>query len=240
MKPEALKLLKDVVRDLEDIANAESYCNPQETARQALKDIRAAIFMETPQPSMKFNIYDFADDDNGSRPIMGCVHHQDGFKVACDCHVLVAVKTDYSEDLEGKSIDKHGEVCDRKYPNWKALFNDHQKEAEGYKIDFAMLAGWMKEYAAEKKMHGKWGARKAYVKVGDAFFPLPNLAGFAKFMKAVGCDTLHVEDGRHAAACFAEDGSMGLIMPALYYCNEVTLAELWEKKDDRVIMWEAA
>ena len=242
MKQEALKELKEAVAILDymrtDLTNAD------EDIENALKHLRAALFMETPAPSMKFNIYDFTDDDGGTRPVMGCVHHQDGFKVACDAHVLVAVKSDYPDDLEGKNIDRKGEEYkDSKYPKWEALFSPKQNEAEGYRIDLDKLSIWMKEYATEKKMHGKYGARRAYVKVGPAFFALEQMAKLSKFMKAQGIDTLHIEDCRHAAACFAEDGSKGLIMPRIATSidyHDKYLADLWESKSDKVMMWEAA
>ena len=221
MKPEALKLLQNVVANLSYIVNEDGYGSKsieedRLQALQALKDIKAAIFMETPASSMKFNLYDFTDDQDGIRPIMGCVHHEDGFKVATDSHVLVAVKDAYPEELEGKNINSRGEEETRQthYPKWKDVFIDSQKEAEGYHIDFDKIVVWMKELAAEKKMKGKYGARPHFVKVGPAFFKLELLARFAKFMKAEGIDTLRIEDSRRAAACFADNGSKGLIMPS--------------------------
>lgn len=242
MKQEALKELKEAVAILDYMRT--DLTNAGEDIENALKHLRAALFMETPAPSMKFNIYDFTDDDGGIRPVMGCVHHQDGFKVACDSHVLVAVKSDYPDDLEGKNIDRKGEEYkDSKYPKWEALFSPKQNEAEGYRINFDNLNTWMKEFATEKKMHGKYGARRAYVKVGPAFFALGQMAKLSKFMKAQGIDTLHIEDCRHAAACFAEDGSKGLIMPCIATSidyHDKYLADLWESKSDKVMMWEAA
>ena len=239
MKPEALKELQEAVAILtyakDDITNLG------EDIENTLKHIRAAIFMETPSQSMKFNIYDFTDDDNGTRPIMGCVHHQEGFKVASDSHLLIAVKDSYPEELEGKSIDKKGETSEYKYPNWKALFSDRQKEAREYSIDFGKLTNFNKEYATERKMKGKRGIRPAYVKIGPAFFKLELLTLLSKFMKDRGVDTLHIEDSRKAAACFAADGSMGLIMPTIATAyNYHDLRECWDKKSSEVIFYEVA
>ena len=214
MKPEALKLLQEAAEKIGWI-NDDCFCKTVEDARfyteQALKDIRAAIFMETPASSMKFNIYDFTSDDP-TRPAMCCVHHEEGYKVASDARLLIAVKDDYPEDLEGKNIDKRGEEEAAKYPQWQKVFPNDQGALD-YRIDFDKLSDWMKEYNAEKKMMGKRGARKAFVKVGPAFFNLELLARFAKFMKAEGVDILRVKESRRAAACYAEDGSKGLIMP---------------------------
>ena len=225
MKTESLKELQEAVAILsymkDDLTHAD------EDIENALKHIRTALFMETPAASMKFNIYDFTDDDGGYRPAMGCVHHEDGFKVASNSHVLIAVKDSYPEELEGKNIDSKGEICESNYPKWKMIFSDRQKEAEGYRIDFGKLTEWGKEHAAERKMKGKWGARPAFVKVGPAFFKLELLTLFAKFMKDRGCDTLRIEDNRRAAACFTGDGSQGLIMPALVRSEAENDAMIW-------------
>lgn len=236
MKIESLNELQEAVRTLDFTASnlcADNLDDTKTDIRAALEHIRVALFMETPSPSMKFNIYDFTDDDGGIRPVMGCVHHEEGYKVASDSHLLIAVKDDYPEDLEGKNIDKKGAECDDKYPKWKLVFPNREKQkATQYRIDFDKIAGWVKEHNTEKKMKGKWGARKGFVKVGPAFFKLELLARFAKFMKAEGTDILHVEDQRRAAACYAEDGSKGLIMPVMPIDD-------WEESETAMV-WVAA
>ena len=232
MKPEALKELQEAVAVLS--YTRDDLTNAVEDIDNAIKHLRTAIFMETPAPSMKFNIYDFTCDDDGIRPQMGCVHHEDGFKVASDSRLLIAVKDAYPEDLEGKNINKKGEEYDGKYPKWKMVFpsEEQQSRAQDYRLDFDKLAGWKKEHNAEKKMKGKWGVRKAFVKVGPAFFNLELLTRFAKFMKAEGTDTLRIIDSRRAAACYAENGSKGLIMPV--FVDEKTI------DPELTIIWEAA
>lgn len=235
MKPEALKLLQDAVVKLDWInKDAETIEAVKCYAEEALKNIRAALFMETPSPSMKFNIYDFTNDDGGIRPQMGCVHHEDGFKVASDCHLLIAVKDAYPEDLEGKNINRKGEEYEGNYPKWKMVFPSEKQDAEAqdYRIDFDQIAGWVKENKAERKMLGKWGARTAFVKVGPAFFKLELFARFVKFMKAEGTDILRIIDSRRAAACYAENGSKGLMMPA--FVDETKI------DPDRQVIWQAA
>jgi len=246
MKSESLKLLRDVVWDLELIIKGDivtTFADAQDTAKNALDSLRAAVFMETPNPSSKINLYDIADDDNGSRPMMGCVHYENGYAVASDTHILVCLKQDYANDLEGRSINKRGEDEEGRYPNFMSLYNTKLKEAEEYKIDFDQLRNWMKEYNAERKIHGKEGARKSFVKIGDAFYYLPLLYKFVNVMRSVGTDVLHVEENRRPAGYFTEDGGWGVIMPSVRTSidyRDISLAELWEKKDDRVMIWEAA
>lgn len=246
MKSESLKLLQSAVRDLEAIVTGDFVTgikDAQETAKNALESLRAAVFMETPDPSSKINLYDITDDDNGTRPIMGCIHYEHGFAVASDTHILVCLKQDYASDLEGRNINKRGEDEEGRYPNFMSLYNERLKEAEEYKIDFVQLRNWMKEYNAERKIHGKKGARKSFVKIGDAFYYLPLLYKFVNVMRSVGTDVLHVEENRRPAGYFTEDGGWGVIMPSVQTSidyRDISLAELWEKKDDRVMIWEAA
>lgn len=241
MKPEALKELQEAVAILNYTRDDLSHAG--EDIENAIKHLRAALFMETPAPSLKMNLYDIADDDNGMRPVMGCVHHEDGFKVASDSCVLVAIKTNYDEAMEGKSIDAKGNESDYKYPKWKMVFPDKLEEADGYSIDFTKLTDWRREVGAEKKLKGKWGARRAYVKVGDAFFGFDKFVKMAKFMKAVDCNILHVKDYRHAAGCFSQDGSKGLIMPCVVTSvgySDYSLSKLFNEHSDKVIFFEAA
>ena len=232
MKPEALKELQEAVSILNYTKTDLTHAG--EDIENAIKHLRAALFMETPAPSMKFNIYDFTYDDEKSRPQMCCVHHEDGYKVASDSHLLVAVKDDYPEDLEGKNIDKKGGEYEGNYPKWKLVFPSEKQDADAqdYRIDFDKLTGWKREHNAEKKTLGKYGARRALVKVGPAYFDLELLVRFAKFMKAEGADTLRIIDSRRAAACYAENGSKGLIMPT--FVDEKNI------DPERQIIWEAA
>lgn len=241
MKQEALKELQEAVAILS--YTRDDLTHAGEDIENAIKHLRTALFMETPTPSLKMDLYDIADDNNGIRPIMGCVHHEDGYKVASDSCVLVAVKSDYDESLEGKSIDAKGNESDYKYPKWKMVFPDKLEEADGYSIDFAKLTNWRREVAAEKKLRGKYGARRAYIKVGDAFFGFDKFVKMAKFMKAVGCNILHVKDYRHAAGCFSQDGSKGLIMPCVATSvdyRDCYLSALFNQHSDKVIFFEAA
>ena len=238
MKRDSLTELQEASRILNYTVTDMS--NAKEDIENALKHLRAALFMETPAPSGKFDLYEIANDDNGTRPILGCVHHQDGFKTASDGKVLVSLKADYAEDMEGKNIDKKGEALDLNFPRYQALFTDKQKKAKGWHIDFDKVAAWKKELNTEKKMKGKRSARRAIVKVGNAYFDLECLFKFAKFMKEAGTDTLRIEDSRRAAASFSEDGSRGLIMPMAFVSvdyKDENLDALWETKDTRVMMW---
>ena len=244
MKPDSLKELQEAVAVLtyvKDNTVATNVEDAKEDIGRALNHLRSAIFMETPSGSTKFNLFDVADDDNGTRPVMGCVHHEGGYKVASDQKVLCAVKSDYPEDLEGKNIDRKGVVNDDRYPKWQLVF-PKTKEGDGYEIDFEKVSQWRKEYATEKKINGKWGARKAYVKVGPAFFKLDLFAKMANFMKSQDTNVLYVGSSNRGATCYAENGSKGIIMPvrfAVIENRDCDIAECWERKDDRVMIWSA-
>lgn len=252
MKPIALNELQEAVRNLTFTAgnlNPDNIEEVREDIRRAVSNINAAIFAETPNTSKKFDLYKFTYKDENVRPIMCGVHHQEGFKVASDCHVLVAVKEPYAEDLEGQTLDKTGNPIQGKYPRWQELFPKKEKGVP-YKIDTEKVYELLRAVKAEKKAAGKWGkSRRGYVKVGDTFFAVEKMALLCTFMDAVGSNEITIYDPRRAAAVYAPDGSEGLIMPVRFldyyegdnaYETEKQCEDVWEKHKDGALWYVAA
>lgn len=253
MKQLALNQLQEAIRilnyTLSDI-NPNTVENAKEDIKHAIEQINGAIYSETPSTSRKFDLYKIAANDE-LRPALCGVFHNDGFKVSCDSHVLVAVKDTYDESLEGHILDKTGKDIIAKYPRWKDLI---QKKEEGdgvFTIDTSKIYELVKAHKVEKKAAGKYGPyRLAYVKVGDAYFPVERMAKLALFMDAYGTTEIHIKDRRRAAACYAPDGSVAIIMPVLYsssyrtkdgqYHGESILPDVWEQKRDDMLWYEVA
>lgn len=91
----------------------------------------------------KFNIYNFVSDDD-FRPAMGGVFHDGGYKVACDSIILVAVRSDYPEELEHHVLDKDGKDILTAYPKWRACLPDGV-DYKPYSIDPAQFEAFIKE-----------------------------------------------------------------------------------------------
>lgn len=252
MKPIALKQLQEAIQTLSfTLANAgkDNTEDTKEDIRKALEFINAAIFTETPNTSRKFDLYKIVADDP-VRPVMCGVLHQDGYKVASDTHVLVAVKEQYGEDLEGHVIDKTGHDIVGKYPKWQELF-PKKEEGEGvYRVDTAAVFDFMKTVKVEEKAVGKHGiARRGYVKVGETFFRIDVFFKLCTFMDAYGATEIHTMGARRAAYVYAPDGSKALIMPSLYavyhdeggrYHDGKTCADVLETAPTRALWLELA
>lgn len=249
MKQTALKELQEAIRILNYTAGdicPTTIENAKEDIRQALERINAAIFAETPSTSTKFDIYKIAAVDP-MRPIMEGVNHRAGFKVASDCKVLVAVKDSYDEALEGHTLDKTGRDIIGKYPAWSSLFPS--VEGQHFTIETGKVYELLKAEKAEKKAAGKSPAyRRAYVKIGEAFFPVASLAKLCTFMDAYGANDIQIYGPRHAAVVQTPDGSKALIMPqytAKYiddsgYLNDNELVrDVFDNKRDKCLWYEA-
>lgn len=240
---ESIKILNYTISDI----NANTVENAKEDIKNALLCINAAIYSETPSTGRKFDLYKIVSND-ASRPVMGGVFHNNGFKVASDCRVLVAVKETYDEALEGHILDKTGKDITGKYPKWQDLF-PKKEDGEVYQIDTEKVYDLLKAVKAERKAAGKWGNyRRGYVKVGEAFFDVEIFAKLATFMDAYGCKEICVQGSRYAALCDAPDGSKAIIMPVVFakhademgYQTETACSALLEENKDLALWYIAA
>ena len=176
----------------------------------------------------RFNIYNFTGD---FRPVLSGVYHDSGYKVASDAIILVAVKSDYQEELEHHIITKDGKDIPAKYPLWKTCLPDG-KDYKPYRIDPAKFEAFLKERrAAWKASEGKgtkWGQYQWNVKVGTAYMRAHKFETFLSGMKEIGATEIFVMDKRHTVYAKTDKG-WALIFPVLYEETEndpniVTLA----------------
>lgn len=212
MKPDSLKELQGAVAALSIMNDL----NPEEAENvrlAAIDRIKAAIFMETPQSRGKFNLYDYCYDEMDTRPALCGVFHDEGWRVATDSHVLVAVKDDYDEALEHKIIGKDGREVMAKYPKWKSVIPTDLNGYDGHAIDTAQVYDLVRKVKAENKLAGKYGEKaRGVVKVGKFFFKDDKLAQACRFMDHYGITELRTYE-RGAAKAVAPDGSLCIVMP---------------------------
>jgi hypothetical protein len=163
----------------------------------------------------RFNIYNFTSD---YRPVLAGVFHDGGYKVASDSVVLVAVKSEYQEELEHHIIDKDGKEVIGKYPIWRQVL-PYGPDYKPYRIDTAQFEDFLKERrAAWKASEGKgtkWGQYKWTVKVGPAYFRAHKFETFLSGMKEICATEILVMDKRHTAYAKTDKGWV-LIFPVLY------------------------
>lgn len=156
------------------------------TDDQRIKDkVLQILRIEQSQAKGKFDYYKFVSKDE-IRPVMTGVYHDNGFKVASDYHILVAIKEGYSNELEGKSLCKNGEFADGRYPNWRSvtpqLSELGARKKQVVEIDFAKWDEVFSVYKAEKKL----GEQKQHVKVGESYYKVELFALVVAAMKRIG------------------------------------------------------
>ena len=74
--------------------------------------------------------------NDGLRPVFNGLFHDRGNIVSTDGHVLVSIKSDYDNDLEGKIIGKDGKEIEGRFPSWERVIPLETKEID---VDAEML-----------------------------------------------------------------------------------------------------
>lgn len=165
----------------------------------------------------RFNIYNFTSNDD-FRPAMNGVFHDGGYKVASDAVVLVAVRSDYPEELEHHTIGKDGKDIIGKYPRWRDAIPS-RPDYKSYRIDTSRFEEFLKERrAAWKASYGKgtkWGQYQWNVQVGPACFRAHKFETFLSGMKEIGATEIFVMDKRRTAYAKTDKGWV-LIFPVLH------------------------
>ena len=205
------------------------------TEDQKIKDkVLQILRIEQSQAKGKFDYYKFVSKDE-LRPVLTGVYHDNGFKVATDAFILVAVKDEYDEsELAGKVLRKDGTILKTdgvytKYPNWRVVIPDlttsaREKKTETVKINFTKWDEIMATWKAEKKV----GEEKRAVKVGNAYYSVEKFnllvlalkkLGVSEFINtwtvrgvAKGAEIVE-KDNPGPGFVRTSDGSVALLMP---------------------------
>lgn len=210
MKPESIKEMQDAIAVL--TYTATDLSNAKEDIKAVIEKLNAIMFMETPNVKGRFDLYDIASKDE-TRPVMCGIYHDNGFKVASDTHVLIAVKSEYDEALEHHIIGRDGRDILGKYPRWNVCLPTDNKETKTWEIDTAKVYDLLRAQKAEKKASGRRNALYAAVRIGDAYFRAEWLANVCRFMDHYGIKTFKTNGSRRAARVDAPDGSVAIVMP---------------------------
>lgn len=177
-----------------------------------LDQLRRFMTSNAPDPARgKFDLYKYLNPKDELRPVMCGVYHSEGFRVATDAHILVALAAqEYPQDYEGKVIDSKAAECEGRFPDWRRVVPPKEKQPLRWKIDRPAIVDAVK-VAKQRKKEDKYA--KTFVKVcGVGFNPdyLLKLADFAAFTAS---DTLTLSDPEHVGVVYAADGSIGLLTP---------------------------
>lgn len=212
---------------MNDILYVTSASNFGESADYVAKLVMEVIRMETPAASSKFNIAKFCDTKNSNRPAMQSVFHDQGYKVASDGYILIALKEQYAEDMEQKLLNVHtGEIYEHgveyRYPQWRTVIPYYNYATATISLD--KLNEAMKTYRSAKKaavdeLEYKTVCVNVTMQDGTekpVYFDVDKLHKFGAFLKEKNITTLSFctsSPGCRAVLAQAEDGSIGIVMP---------------------------
>lgn len=164
----------------------------------------------------KFNFYDYTIDEKDFRAVLSGVFHKEGWRVACDSYIMVALKEEYATELEGKIVKEDGSFVEGEYPKWRSVVPDKTK-MRPFEVDAQKFYDWVSErrieWKAETGKGKKWGDKWA-VRVGDAVLKAEFFDKVLTAMKEIGTNTLYVADSRRVVLAETEKGLV-ILMPII-------------------------
>lgn len=240
MKTESNKILENIGAFLSVQKNAlanTAICNTSDvldiihTVRESLERIAR---IETPAASRaKFNLWSYVDK-NEYRPAMECIYCDNGYKIASDSHILVAVKESYSPEDENTMTNKNGIKYYEKsvyqntpgiepgqllhFPKWREIIpSKNNLEISVNLAAFQEIKNDWKQYKKAYKLNATEEEKTGVVKIGPAYFTIDKFDKMAAFMTAYGTNVLKLaqdQPARRAAMARNENGDLCLIMPS--------------------------
>ena len=171
----------------------------------------------TPVKGSKFDIFNFVEKNDILRPVMCGVFHDEGWKVASDAHILVALNETYPEEYEHKILLKDGSFVEYgKYPTWRSIIPDG-KDYEEYEVDAKKFYEWIEQKRIEWKTANGRGTKFAHswrVKVGPACLKAEFFDKFITAMKEIGATKILIKDSRRIVYAKTDKGVV-LLMPVI-------------------------
>lgn len=110
------------------------------------------LYLEVNKKLGEFKINDYLAKDMHREILMG-IYHDQGYMVATDAHIMICLKKDYSEDLEGKIISPKTGPIIGVYPKWRNVMPDMKENDMLYNIDFEEAKLIYNSYKMEKKLN---------------------------------------------------------------------------------------
>ena len=167
----------------------------------------------------KFSFYDFVSKEE-CREVMQGVYHDDGFKVASDGRILIAIREEYDKDFEGKILAKDGSFIERCYPRWRCVIP--QEEGEFYEIDESKFTEQLAKIRAEYKMQyvkaKRWDSSWV-VKIGGAYYSAEYFARVLTAMKRIGITKVQITERN--VLLHKSDDAILILMPRYVTENDV-------------------
>lgn len=213
MKATSITKLSEVYNNLNALYNGKKIAHDYKSLADLIQQvIRAEATTEA--KGGKFDYFKYVEN---RRPVMQCVFHDEGYKVASDAHILIAIKDNYPEEYEHKMLHADGSFEEYgTYPKWRSVI-PKPDGYEPYKVDRKAFYDWLTEKRAEYK--AETGKGKKFVsewryQVGPAQFQAELFDKLLTAMERIGTDVLMVKDARCSAYAQTEEGT-ALLMPVM-------------------------
>ena len=206
------------ITKLSEVYNALNGTDNQHFADLIQQVIRAETMTDAKKG--KFDYFKYVDN-TGTRPIMGCVFHDEGFKVASDAHILIAIKDNYPEEYEHKLLHADGSFEDGIYPKWRNII-PNPDGYQPYTFDAQKFYDWLTERRAAWKAEMGKGCRfsdRWAVKVGPCYLKAEFFDKLLTAMERIGATELMVRDDRRAVYA-KTDAGLVLLMPVMNVSQE--------------------
>lgn len=169
----------------------------------------------------KFSFFDFASKEKNYEFMQG-VYHDDGFKVASDGRILIAIREEYNKDFEGKILAKDGSFIEGRYPKWRSVIP--QEEGEFYEIDESKFTEQLAKIRAEYKMQyvkaKRWDSSWV-VKIGGAYYSAEYFAKVLTAMKYIGITKVQLVGNDAKILLHKSDDAILILMPRYVTENDV-------------------
>ena len=226
MKEQTSKILCDLVLKMYYSEEDAKKANKVELAQMYAEwreKVTQAIRAEQPATNYKFDVWKFVAKDK-IRPVMEGIWHEDGFKVASECHCLCWFKESYPENYEKRVVLKDGSFCEySNYPKWRSVIPT--KNEIVHKVDFDAFEKVMADYKTIKKTGD--GKLPTMVKCGNAYFKTEFFKKMVDFMRSFGLTEVMLnEDGRRACMVGNPENFGCLLMPIMIDSDKMTPDEV--------------
>ena len=168
----------------------------------------------------KFSFYDFVSKENNCEVMQG-IYHDDGFKVASEGHILIAIREEYDKDFEGKILAKDGSFIEQRYPRWRSVIP--QEDGEVYEIDESKFTEQLAKIRAEYKMQyvkaKRWDSFWV-VKIGGAYYSAEYFAKVLTAMKRIGITKVQITERN--VLLHKSDDAILILMPRYVTEDDIT------------------
>ena len=190
LQASSIKKLNEIYRWCDSSADIN---NLKDFFRQTITEVIRAESAKA--KGEKFSLYNFAEKQKNSRPVMECVYHDSGYKVASDGTALVALKEDYNPSLEGRMFKQNGEEINGVYPKWRIVIPQRDSNWIAVSINEQKFNEWLDVRRAEAKATFGTGCKWSedwQVRVGKTHTEAERFAKLISAAKKFGTDVFYV------------------------------------------------